>query len=233
MKKFAGEHKGELIFQVDAGGLFAAQGKPGDEARNRAMLEGMTRLGVAVVNLSPGDARVLPTLGARPKLPALISANVRGNAPAYVVRAGAQGQRIAFVGVSAMPLPEEPGVTVEDPKAALRRLIPELKQKADSIVVLAYMPNQDVVSLAANFPELDAIVSAYEHQGAAVPYQIGHAWIMQAEYEGKFVGFAGLEFGPDRRVAKLDPHGMQVLDTSIADQPELAALVAKVKNGAP
>ncbi len=220
---------------MDAGGLFAPPEKPGAQVKNRALLEGMVRLGVAAVNLSPTDARALPALGALPRTPAFVSANVRANGanvPPYALRTTPRGERIAFVGLSSVPLPEEPGVTVEDPKTALRRLLPELEQKADSIVVLAYMPNQDVVSTAANFPEVDLVVSAYEHQGAAVPYQISRAWILQAEYEGKFVGFAGLEFGADRRLAGLEPHGIQALDASFADQPELAALVARTKNGA-
>ena len=247
---------------MDAGGLFAPQQKAGDEARNRALLEGMVRMEVAVVNLSPTDALLLPRLGPRPKLPVFVSANVRhpsgqALAPPYIIRGGASESkarlaldgggksearlaldggsqtrptaRIAFVGLSAVPLPEVPGVTVDDPQAALHRLLPELRQKADSIVLLAYMPNRDVVSIAANFPEVDAIVTAYEHQGAAQPYQIGRAWILQSEYEGKFVGHAGLEFGSDRRLARLAAPGIQVLDHTVADQPELAALVARAK----
>lgn len=236
MKRFVAEHSDAPVFQVDAGGLFAPRQKSGYEVRNRALVDGLARLGLAVANLSHADARLLPN-GPRQKYPAYVSANVRRAgrlvAPPYVIRLGAKGTRIVFVGLSTDPLIEEPGIQVDDPQATLRMLLPELKQKADSIVLLAYMPNREVVSLAANFPELDAIVCAYEHQPAAPAFQIGKAWILQAEYEGKYVGYTGLEFGAGGRLARPHLPGIKVLDQTVTDHVELAALVARAKSQIP
>ncbi len=200
------------------------------------MLEGVGKLNLEIVNLTPGDARELEWLGVAGKLkqPQFVSANVFGPnrkpvAPPYLVRRAADGSRVVFLGLSAVREHETLGHIVENPQEALKRLLPQVRQAADLVVLLAYMPNRDVVDIAVNIPGVDVIVSAFEEQFAVAPYQIGQSWILQAQYEGRFVGHVGLQLSAEKRLEKLEPHTIVALDSSLADDPELAAVVARAK----
>lgn len=225
------------VFQVDAGGLFNF--RISDQQRSRAMMEGVSKLGVEIMNLIPADARELQQLGLAGKLkqPQFVSANVFGPgrkpiAPPYLVRRGAGGARIVFIGLSEVRGHETFGYTVEDAQETLKKLLPQVGQASDLVVVLAYMSNRDVVNIAANLSGIDVMVTAYEEQFAVAPYQIGQAWILQAQYEGRFVGEAGLQWSPGKQMERIAPHKIVGLDSSFADDPEMAALVARVKPAA-
>lgn len=115
-----------------------------------------------------------------PFIERLVSANIQPmddqhRAPvAYVIREialkrGAPGQklRIGFVGFSeAKPVgpnaKEEvyAGYRIADPFEAAKRVLPELKQKADFIVALAYMDVPSAQRLATENSEIDTIIGA-------------------------------------------------------------------------
>ena len=137
-------------------------------------------VGVEIVNLTPGDARVLRQLGAigKRQRPQFVSANVFGPegkviAPPYVVRRAADGRRIVFLGLSSVRRHETFGHKVDDPRETLRRLLPHVRQAGDLVVLLAFMSNREVVDIAVNVPGVDVIVSAYEQQSAAPPLSDG------------------------------------------------------------
>lgn len=222
---------------MDAGALF--NHRVPDQARSRAMLEGIGKLGVEIVNLTPGDARELERLGLAGKLkqPQFVSANVFGPgrktiAPPYLTRRAADGRRIVFIGLSAVRGHETFGHTVDNAQETLKRLLPQVRQEGDLVVLLAYMSNREVVHIAVNVPGVDVIVSAFEEQFGIAPYQFGDAWILQAQYEGRFVGYVGLQWTADKRLARFDPQHIVALDASFADDPELAAIVARAKTPA-
>lgn len=207
-----------------------------DPARSRAILDGVTKIGVEIVNLTPGDATELERLGAAGKTrqPQFVSANVFGPghktiAPPFIVRRAADGTRMVFIGLSASNVLGNLGYTVENPREALKRLLPQVSGSADLVVLLVYMPNREVVEMAANFQNVDIIVSGYEEQFGIAPYQIGNAWILQSQYEGRFVGHVALQMTAEKHLAKVEPKALVVLDSSFADDPEMAALVAHVK----
>jgi len=236
-KQFLKDFAGSLIFQVDAGALFNPRAP--NQARAQAMLEGIGKLGVEIVNLTPGDARELERLRAagKLKLPQFVSANVFGPdrkavAPPYVTRRAADGRRIVFLGLSSVPRHETFGYTVDDAQETLKRLLPQVRQEGDLVVVLAYMPNREVVNMGVNAKGVDVIVSAFEEQFGLAPYQFGDAWILQAQYEGRLVGYAGLQWTADKRLVKLDPQHIVALDASFADDLEMAAILARAKTPA-
>ena len=111
------------------------------------------------------------------------------------------------------------------------------------MVLLAWMPNAEVMDIAVNVPGVDVIVSAWEEQYAVPPYQVGDAWILQAQYEGRFVGWAGLRRAPagtnagrsanaGTGIETPGPQHIVALDASFADDAEMTALLARPKAGA-
>jgi 2',3'-cyclic-nucleotide 2'-phosphodiesterase (5'-nucleotidase family) len=217
------------VILLDAGGMFLWPDNAAARIKNDALLAGVARMKVAIANAGFSDAPALASFRSLPKTPVFISANLadRQNKLAlapYVLRNG-----MAFVGLSTAPSPPDARFPVEAPAAALRRVLPEARRKAASVVVLAYMPNYEALALAEKFPEIDALVMSYDLMSAIAPMQRGRAWLLSAEYEGKSVGFAGLHLGPDGRLKDLVAPGFRSLDAKIADDPAMAAVVAKAK----
>lgn len=235
MKQFLKDHPGATTFQVDAGGLFNS--RLPDDNKVRALWEGTSRLGVGIINLSPGDAaqlkRVgLPILAPGAKGPSMISANVLGAdgkplAPAYVVRRAADGTRLVFIGLSSVPQWEKFGYTVADPKETLKALLPRIRENADVVVLVIYTPNRELNDLVPAAPGVDLVVSGHETQFAVAPYQIGKTWILQSQYEGRLVGEAELKFSAAKGV-EIAPNRIVALDSSFADDAEMAALLARL-----
>lgn len=120
----------------------------------------------------------------------------------YVIREitlkrGAPGQkvRVGFVGLTeAKPIGAADkqnvyaGYRVNDPFEAAKKVVPELKQKTDFIVALAYMPMADVQRLATENPEIDTIIGARQTSTMDEPQHFNRATITYAYTQTKYIG---------------------------------------------
>ena len=143
-----------------------------------------------------------------PFIERLISANVhpadeklREPVP-YVIREvslkrGAPGRklRIGIVGFTeAKPLMANDKLTVyagfriDDPFEAAKRIIPELKQKTDIIVALAYLPTDQAQRLATENPDIDTIIGARQVNSLDEPQHFNRATITYAYNQTKYLG---------------------------------------------
>ncbi|HXG64876.1 MAG TPA: multiheme c-type cytochrome [Blastocatellia bacterium] len=144
-----------------------------------------------------------------PFLNKLISANIQPQndtlrAPApYVIReitlkrsAPGKKLRIGIVGFTEPKpsmegggfLESYAGFRVEDPAAAAKRILPELKQKADIIVALAYMPQIKAQLLATENPEIDTVIGARQVNNQNEVQHFNRATITYAYNQTKFLG---------------------------------------------
>lgn len=143
-----------------------------------------------------------------PFIERLISANVEPvddqhrKPVAYVIREitlkrGVPGKklRIGFLGLTeAKPVGASDkqnvyaGYRVNDPFEAARKAIPELKQKADVVVALAYMPMADVQRLATENPEIDTIIGARQTSTMDEPQHFNRSTITYAFSQTKYMG---------------------------------------------
>lgn len=245
MKQFLGEHSDAVTLQVDAGGVFDPRVR--EPQNERVMWQAIQEIGVDVLNLAPGDAAVLARLdqpGGKPvagpiqraegalasRRPQLLTANVFGPgrkplAPAYVVRRAADGTRLVLVGVSESRPGGHFGYLVEDPREALARLLPTIRTEGSVVVLLAYMPGSEAAELARAVKGLDIIVSGHEDEFAIQPYQSDAAWVLQAQYEGRFLGCVQLRLPAPGRLLDFERQVIVTLDGSIPDDPRVAALL--------
>ncbi len=143
-----------------------------------------------------------------PFIERLISANVepvdeqhRKPVP-YVIREitlkrGVPGKklRIGFLGLTeAKPVGASDkqtvyaGYRVNDPFEAAKKTIPELKQKTDVVVALAYMPMTDVQRLASENPEIDTIIGARQTSTMDEPQHFNRSTITYAFSQTKYMG---------------------------------------------
>jgi 2',3'-cyclic-nucleotide 2'-phosphodiesterase (5'-nucleotidase family) len=143
-----------------------------------------------------------------PFIKKLVSANLHPEheglqAPApYVIREialkrGAPGKklRIGIVGFTQLKQgmgsqleDSYAGFKIEDPLAAAKRVLPELKQKADIIVALAYMPQGQAQALATQNPEIDSIIGAQQINGTEEARRFGSATIVYSYNQTKYLG---------------------------------------------
>lgn len=157
-----------------------------------AILEGETALGLAAHNIGGPEAALgadyLRRLGAKTGAP-LVSANVRDSsggfvAPALRVVKTGKG-RIAITGVVSPALGGE-AVRVTDPREAILEALKATQQSYDWLVVLAYLPEDELAELAASLPEADVVVGGPTGQSIA-PRRVGPTLLASATNKGKFL----------------------------------------------
>ena len=97
----------------------------------------------------------------------------------------AGGRRVLLVGVMSPKFATD-GLQVRDPRQAVLDAIAPAKGKYDSLVVLAYLPHEELESLAAALPEADAVVGGPTGQAVA-PRKVGPTLLASATNKGKFL----------------------------------------------
>jgi hypothetical protein len=212
---------GEVIY-ADAGGAAGGTSEY-HRVKFEAIVAGEMKLGLAAHNVGKSEAEMGPQYlrEAAKRLGApLVSANVRDAAggpvaePARVVQAG--GRRVALVGVMS-PKFATKQLQVAEPRQAILAALSPLKDKYDSLVVLAYLPQDELERLAASLPEADAVVGGPTGQAIA-PRRVGPTVLAAATNKGKFL--VELAAGPEGWTG-----GVKEISASLADHPEQETLL--------
>jgi 2',3'-cyclic-nucleotide 2'-phosphodiesterase (5'-nucleotidase family) len=127
-----------------------------------------------------------------------------------------------------IPVPD--GVVIEDPFAAAERLLPGLAERSDALVCLFHGPLEDARMLAQRFPSLDAVICGHEGISLQAPERVGKTWLLAAGRNGEWVGRLTLQLGEDGKPAAGDAQ-LIAMDDQIADNPEVAAIIAEYQAG--
>jgi hypothetical protein len=173
-----------------------------------------------------------------PFIDRLVSANIhpmddtyRDPLP-YVIREvtlkrGAPGKkvRIGIVGFSEAK-PTGPGqketvyagFRIDDPFEAARKVLPELKQKTDFIIALAYMDLGSAQRLATENSEIDTIIGARQTSTMEEPQHFNRATITYAYNQTKYLGELRLYLKEDGSAENLINRYVAV-DSVIPDDP--------------
>lgn len=118
-----------------------------------------------------------------------ISANLRRLSgepafePATVLHAA--GLRLAVIGVLS-PRYATSSVRIDEPKTAILSALRQLESGHDHVIVLAYLPEDEMQRLAAELPEVDAIIGGPTGQ-AVPPRVVGPVTVASATNKGKFL----------------------------------------------
>jgi hypothetical protein len=196
------QERGEVIL-ADAGGAAAGSSRY-QRVKFEAILQGELAMGLAAHNLGASEvalgADFLREVGSRLHVP-FVSANVtdtRGKPLAEPLRiVEKNGVSVALTGVLSQRFATE-GVIVEEPRTAILRLLAARspfgfggvdlgeKGRCDSLMVLAYMPEDELINLATNLPEADWIIGGPTGQ-SILPHVLGPTWVASATNKGKFL----------------------------------------------
>lgn len=197
-----------LILAVDGGSFFTPREHVRDLVDN-TNLNGMVRMGYAAATIGEYDLRMgagylLERIGMT-GLP-VVSANVYDAAtgkplvqPYMIVERG--GVKIGITGAIAADLDirlekgvESSGVTVGDATEALRTLIPEIRKKADFVLVLSHMGLDQSKALVTAVPGIDFLVVGNQANYAAKLFDVGTTVFLQPGYKGQYVSVCRLRF---------------------------------------
>jgi hypothetical protein len=177
--------------------LADAGGAPGgvseyDKLKFEYVLRGEIEMQTAAHNIGAAEAElgapVLRDLSDRLHVP-FVSTNVHDesgkpiSATHRIVKVG--GGKIAVLGVLSTRYARD-GLQIADPYESLRKRIRELKEPYDSLLVLAYLPEEELESLVARLPEADMIVGGPTRQTIA-PRRAGPSIWAATTNKGKFL----------------------------------------------
>lgn len=190
------------VILADAGGAPAGT-SPYQRAKFEAILAGEVRMSIDAHNLGGPELALggdyLRDLARRLSVP-FVSANAKDAAgplaePVRIVEA--QGVRVALAGVVS-PRYAAAGITVDDPQTALAAALNARAGQYDTLVVLAYMPEDELVRFAESLPEADVVVGGPTGQ-SIVPRHVGPVLLTSSTNKGKFLVHLSGE-KTDRRV---------------------------------
>jgi hypothetical protein len=180
----------DLIY-ADVGGATAGD-SPYQQAKFEAILNGEKIMNIAAHNLGKAELAFGPDalrdLATKTQI-TFISANTRAVdgrplAPPLII-IPLDGKRIAIIGVID-PLYAIEKINIDDPRTAIMSAIASHQGEFDSLIVLAYMPEDDLSKLADTLPEADAIIGGPTGQ-PIVPRMQSHVLLAAATSKGKFL----------------------------------------------
>jgi hypothetical protein len=216
--------------QTDADVIYAdAGGAPGGTSayhrvKFEAILRGELAVGLAAHNIGGPEAALgadyLRRIARELAVP-FVSANVRDSngtpfaEPLRIVEY--PGRRVAIAGVLSRRF-AVPGLEIDDPREAVLRAAADVKGRYDSLVVLAYAPEDELRQLAAALPEADAVIGGPTGQSLA-PTQLGPTVLASATNKGKFV----IRLGSAPGAARGWTGQVVEMDASIPDDSEQQA----------
>jgi len=100
----------------------------------------------------------------------------------------------AFIGLTKPTARKGVNYTISNGQDELTRLLPELSQSVDLIVVLSSLSLDSNKSLAEQFVDIDVIFGADTSKSTIVPFQAGNSLIMQTDRQGKQIGILTLDW---------------------------------------
>ena len=164
-----------------------------------------------------------------------VSANLLGpeGAPVfnpYLVTTLSNGFRCGIIGVVDDQVAADQigkGLRLVPPADALAKYMPELKKEADFIVLLAFMDEQKMKTLAAQFFEVDVIVGGKVKQASGKPIKENQSVIVYNTDKGKRIGRLDILHTAGEQMEYSNDY--VVLRESMKRDAQIAALVEEYK----
>ena len=118
------------------------------------------------------------------------------------------------------------GLTFSTPESAVKKYLPELKRRADIIIVLSHCGFQADKELAARVPGIDVIVGGHSHTKILQPELVGQTIIVQAWEHAKALGVLNLQI-KDGKVVGFDGTLQEISHATGAANCQVQDIVAR------
>ncbi|MCR8643207.1 5'-nucleotidase C-terminal domain-containing protein [Paenibacillus sp. N1-5-1-14] len=142
------------------------------------------------------------------------------------------GKKFAFLGfvTEETPVVTHPdnvkGLTFKSPVEIAKKLVPELKKKADHVVVVSHVGVDVDREIAKNVPGIDLIVGGHSHTPLKTPEVVNGTYIVQDWEYGKSLGRADLFYFKNELVQFSG--GLKEYDETVAADPKVAKMVDEI-----
>ncbi|MFO7654266.1 MAG: multiheme c-type cytochrome [Candidatus Krumholzibacteriia bacterium] len=225
--------EGKPAILVDAGDLFGRR-TSAERSQTELLAEVTGTFGYDAVGVGEQDLNYgLPFLQRAMEeygIP-FTTANVRdadGNlvAPEYrVVERG--GVRVGIVSVAdpaqriITMTAQDASFTVDDPATALNRVLPRLREEADTIVLLAHLGDAGTEQIIREVDGIDLAVVGHSYRPIRTERVINRTILVNAAHEGQHVGRVDLLLEPVSGSIQAAQVTVTGLDDSIEDDPEV------------
>jgi len=230
---------------VDAGD-FAADSDFDPWGKTQFEYDMMAKLGYDAV--TPGEREMVEGLEPLKKMyeshpdVKVVSANIEDKSgakvwPEYVV-VDKDGVKVGITGVTSgsfynfnltRGIQKSDDFTFEDPKAALQRVVPELRKKADIVVALIHEGPNDAKQLADEVPGMDVILVGHNPGYMFNPDRTGQTLILRPGTRGQYLSVLDLTLGDDNKITDYNGEG-KPLDEHVAKDGDMDGVVTKWEN---
>ena len=144
----------------------------------------------------------------------------------YVIIRHSLLKKVAIIGVldpDSSPMGFGKGVLVEDMFTTLHKLIPEVKKKADVIILLAFADEQQLSKLAKEFYEADVILGGDVAQPSQEMITENRSIILYVTNQARSLGTLNADIGSDGRLEPLS-YDIRLVHYQIPESPRIKAL---------
>jgi len=232
------------VLPVNGGGWAVTGTLESQRVQSEFLLQTMGKLGYKVVNVAPADlsygvAWLRDTAKANGL--AIVASNLKSKAtdswvfePYTIVPV--QGLRIAFLGVmeegealSPVPGGNDDLMTV-DAQDAVRALIPEVRAKADCVVLFAHLGQRQARLLLEAVPGIDVAISGKDgfvnYKATEVGLDAnGKTLLLEAGERGKYLGALSMVLDAHGKILRFD-NQVNALDHNVPDDSPTVTAVA-------
>jgi len=121
---------------------------------------------------------------------------------------------------------------IVDPLIAVEEYLPELEERSDVVIVLSHLGLEEDRILAERVAGIDIIIGGKSRKLMAAPEEINGTVIIQAGFNGEWIGKLDIVFDGDGQVLGSSSRFI-TLSPEVEDDPELKALVAEYQERYP
>ncbi len=226
-----------ILLTLDAGSALLGAWL-GNKTQGQVMVEAMNAMNYDALTIGSAELslglEVAKQRETEAKFP-FLSANLTNKAdqqplfkPSIILER--QGARIGIIGLSEPEASQNPDIsdkiTVLDPTATATKIVGEMRDKVDIVVVLSHLGLEADEKLAQAVPGIDIIVGGNTRQLMNEPDQVGNTLIVQQGYRGEWVGRLQATFSAQGVPSNFNEKSF-ALTPDYKDDPDIAALVKK------
>jgi 2',3'-cyclic-nucleotide 2'-phosphodiesterase (5'-nucleotidase family) len=228
---------------LDAGDALVGSGKLGATTQGEAIIAGMNLMGYDAMALGPKELSLgvdllrkrlgeagFPILSAN----AILTGSQELVAEPYTIL-DVGGHKVGVIGLTRVEGTAPSGFQVLDPQAAASRYVPEVREKAGTVILLTNLEYNAALALARAVPGIDLVVGAlpsqYPTQSVRVPDTntlVVVADLAAAGHSGRSVGTLRVTIGSDGSLTG-ESWSTRWIDKTIADDPAMQVLLDKFR----
>ena len=234
-------NEGVPVLHLDGGDLFGRR-ELVEKEQTRFLCEVSGTLGLDAIGLGEKDlnygVRFLKEMMEEHQLP-FTCANVKDSRtgdlilPPYLIveRGGVRFGIISVLDPAQRIITmsqHDPEFIVDDPAVVLPKLIPEVREKAETVLLISHLGDKLTEELLKTLEGVDGCLVGHTYRNYRTERVVGQTVLLASGHEGRFIGRCDLSIDAEGLIQSFTV-GMTSLDDAIADDPVVAEKVTQFK----